>query len=48
MSSKKVRPKGIGIAFAKYCNLKDDLSVREILTIWFEQFKKKQDETRNS
>ena len=29
------------IAFAKYCNLKDDLSVREILTIWFDQFKKK-------
>ena len=29
------------IAFAKYCNLKDDLSVRELLTIWFEQFKKK-------
>ena len=29
------------IAFAKYCNLKDDLSVRELLTIWFDQFKKK-------
>ena len=29
------------IEFAKYCNLKDDLSVRELLVIWFEQFKKK-------
>ena len=29
------------IAFAKYCNLKDDLSVRELLTIWFDQYKKK-------
>ena len=28
------------IEFAKYCNLKDDLSVRELLVIWFEQFKK--------
>ena len=29
------------IEFAKYCNLKDDLSVRELLVIWFEQFKNK-------
>jgi hypothetical protein len=29
------------IEFAKYCNLKDDTSVRELLVIWFKVFKKK-------